>query len=94
MSPPENTTVSNGRTIELAFNPDQPVARGVIAGVMRGLRDPGGWSYYLAAADHGPPTTRPAAHVVLSCEVGDGMRGLGCRRSPESSPRPTSTVSV
>jgi hypothetical protein len=42
MSPPENTTLSTDPTIELAFNPGQPVARGVIAGVMQGLRDQGG----------------------------------------------------
>jgi hypothetical protein len=37
MSPPENTILSTERTIELAYDPGHPVARGVIAGVMLDL---------------------------------------------------------
>jgi LacI family transcriptional regulator len=73
MSPPENTILSTERTIELAYDPSHPVARGVIAGVMQGLRDRGGWTCRLAAGDDQPPTTRPAADAVLSCLVGDGV---------------------
>jgi len=86
MSPPEHTSLATNRTIELAYAAGQPLARGVIAGVMLGLRDQGAWSYRLAAAADGPPTIRPAADVVLSCEAGDGTLGpvlpvvrLSCR---------------
>jgi LacI family transcriptional regulator len=74
MPPPKNTILSTDRTIELAYDLSHPLARGVIAGVVQGLRDHGGWTCRLAADDHEPPTTRPAADAVLSCQVGDGAQ--------------------
>ena len=73
--PPRETTIrSTDRTIDLAYDPGQPLARGVIAGVMQGLRDQEGWTCRLAVGEDEPPTTRPAVDMVVSCQVGDGMQ--------------------
>jgi LacI family transcriptional regulator len=74
MPPPETTTRSNDRTVDLAYDPGNPAARAVIAGVVQGLRERGGWTCRLAATDHGPHAPRSVADMVLTCEVGDGTR--------------------
>jgi LacI family transcriptional regulator len=97
MPPPETTTRSNDRAVDLAYDPGHPVARAVIAGVMQGLRERGGWTCRLAATDHGPDTPRSVADMVLTCEVGDGTRAPILplvRLTPRASRHDAATISI
>ena len=61
MAHTSDTAHPRDRTVDVAYDPSDALARSVIAGLMQGIRDLGGWTCRLASDNHAPHASRPAA---------------------------------
>ena len=97
MARPLNPARPPDRTVDVAYDPSDALARGVVAGLMQGMRYLGGWTCRLAIDNRAAHAPRPAADVLFTCGRGDGASESllpTVRLTPREAPHAAATIGI